>query len=539
MTALFLLFVWPSLTLLSKIYSTLDGYSHGAFVPLVSGYATYQLWHEGKRPRLRPSWIGVPVVALGILVTLFGYWYYISLFKSLRGVAFILCSGLVICVVGFYISIGGFKALRFFRFPVLYLFFMIPLPVVVTKLLTVRLRRVASSISEDILGAIGVAVYREGNILHLPNGSLGIADACSGINSLWMLMAGAALIAFLIKLRPSAAVFLCLFSFPASIISNALRVIVTAILVYNFGEEFASGWRHELLGWFTFVGGLAIIMAFGSLFSGNEVEVATPSAKTREEVGNDFCAESRLNKMALMVSLGMALTMGALGKHIIRDHYTTHADLGREINDADLSVNATNQTRRPLSEFPDRIGSFHKIADLALDEILVEKINADEFFIRYYRNDRDEVVKLRVYYWKPLSEVVNVSEAPAEVTGHIPDNCFRASGFTWVKAVNSEIEIPGIPTPVRGRLYERSGREVCGLYWYRNTRDLTPLTSRDSLARARELFRSWKQPLVTGKTQYTVVITVDVKNTSYAAAQKSAVQFARAIAGVLPEYGID
>ena len=252
---LFIYFSWPSFTLLAKIYTNIEGYSHAFMVPLVSGYATYQLWREKRNFKVKLSWIGVPIIALGILVTLFAYWYYLSLFKSLYGIAFLLCMGLVISVLGFYLIAGGLAALRVFSFPLIYFFFMIPLPLAITNRLVARLRRTVSAIGEDILGWIGISIFREGNILHLSNVSLGIADACSGINSLWMLMAGAALIAYLIKLKPMEAVFLCLITLPVSVITNALRVVVTAILVTHFGAEFAEGWRHDLTGWFTFVGG--------------------------------------------------------------------------------------------------------------------------------------------------------------------------------------------------------------------------------------------------------------------------------------------
>ena len=109
-------FSWPSITLLIKIYTQLEGYSHGLMVPIVWGYATYQLWTKTKHTKLKPSWTGLPVVALGIIVTIFAYWYYISSFKSLRGVALILCMGLLLCVLGFYLNMVGGRHYGYFAF---------------------------------------------------------------------------------------------------------------------------------------------------------------------------------------------------------------------------------------------------------------------------------------------------------------------------------------------------------------------------------------------------------------------------------------
>lgn len=74
----FLIFTWPSLTLLIMINTELEGYSHAPLIPVVWAYATYQLWGKIKCKELKPSWSGIPVVALGIAVTIFAYCYYIS-----------------------------------------------------------------------------------------------------------------------------------------------------------------------------------------------------------------------------------------------------------------------------------------------------------------------------------------------------------------------------------------------------------------------------------------------------------------------------
>ena len=246
-----------------------------------------------------------------------------------------------------------------------------------------------------------ITVFREGNIIHLHKASLGIADACCGINSLWMLMAGAALIAYLGKLRPTETVFLCLFSFPTSILMNVIRVVFTAFLVSSFGDEFAAGWRHDLLGWLTFVGGLILIMGFGNLFSSNQGgEKIVRGNDLNSEANQGYGSELRTKKLMLMLSLGIIITIGASGTHIIRDHYVVKSD-SQEGNNDKLSTGSGDQIRKPLSDLSDQIGSFHQIAEIKLDEIWVDSINADESLIRVYRNDRNEIVKLRIYYWKP------------------------------------------------------------------------------------------------------------------------------------------
>ena len=288
-------------------------------------------------------------------------------------------------------------------------------------------------------------------------------------------------------------------------------------------------------------GGLVMIMAIGNLFSSDESASKKVEKKTspQESIPN-FGIELESKKLALIFSVGLMFTLGAFGNHIIRNHYVSQVAGSETAIKDETSVASIQQKRKPLADVPDKLGAFQKVSEIEIEKVLIDRIDADEILMRYYKNDRNQFVKVRIYYWKPLTELANSSEPPREIKGHIPDNCYRAAGFTWEKEYNSDIEIPGVKGfPARGRLYERAGTNVGVVYWYRNTRDLTPLTSRDSLARARELFHSWSQPLVTGQSHYSVVISVDFTTESYSDALKPAVEFAKELAKVLPKHGIE
>ena len=532
LVGLFLLFAWPSITLLTKIYTTIEGLSHAFMVPLVSGYATYQLWREARYKAFKPSWIGVPLLALGIVVTLFGYWHYIALFKSLFGVAFILCAGLLLCVVGAYIICGGLTTLRVFGFPLIYSIFLVPFPVSVTHFLTMKLRHIVSAISEDILSGLGLMVFREGNVLHLASASLGIADACSGINSFWMLVSGAALMAYIMKLRLNEAVFLSLITLPVSVIMNVARVVVTAFLVSYFGAEFAEGWRHELCGWLSFVGGLVMIMGLGCMFSSQDPTASKRSADTPPEAGLSLDAPPRAKKISLMVGVGLLLSMGAVGNHIIRFHYVIQADQRK------------SDFRKQLCDFPDQIGFFRKVRDRELEEIFQDVLQADDSLLCYYTNGNNEIIEVRIFYWKPLSarnpgEDLGSRKLAIGAQRHYPDNCFPSWGYQRIREYDDDLKIPGLTrVSASVRLFEKAGRQQCIVFWYRNERDLIPLTSRDSFKRAQELFNSWKQPLVENESQYVVTLIVGVDR-SYEAARAIALRFAEDLARILPEYGIE
>ena len=65
---------------------------------------------------------------------------------------------------------------------------MVPLPAIVFNALSGPLQLFASNVATALAQGLGVAVYRDGNIINLANISLGVDEACSGLNSLSSMM---------------------------------------------------------------------------------------------------------------------------------------------------------------------------------------------------------------------------------------------------------------------------------------------------------------------------------------------------------------
>ena len=120
----------------------------------------------------------------------------------------------------FRISLAGAAFVRDFAFPIGYLAFGVPMPLSLTNHLTLPLRRAAAALAAGAIRGLGVPVLREGNILHLANGSLGVEDVCSGLRSLWVLVAGAAALAYWLRRGLGHGVLLCVAAVPVRLVSN-------------------------------------------------------------------------------------------------------------------------------------------------------------------------------------------------------------------------------------------------------------------------------------------------------------------------------
>ncbi len=160
------------------------------------------------------------------------------------------------------VFVAGWRHLRILVFPFVLLMLSVPIPAIVLTRITLPLQFMASSMAETALTAIGIPVLREGNVLVLPNATLQVAEACSGIRSLVSLMTMALVIARFADPRLTARVAIVLAGVPVAIAINGLRVAITSVATYSFGPIAVEGPVHEGLGWLMFLLALSLLAAW-------------------------------------------------------------------------------------------------------------------------------------------------------------------------------------------------------------------------------------------------------------------------------------
>jgi exosortase len=229
----------PVLSSLSRQWWDDPNYGHGIFVPV---FAAYVLWRERDRWRalpLRANNFGFPIMlfAIGLLVL-----------GTLGGELFTARLSLLILLSGIVVFLTGWQALRLMAFPISYLVFMIPLPAIVYYQLTFPLQLWASRLGASGLVALGIHTVREGNLLILPNCTLNVVEACSGIRSLLSLLAAVVAYGYLAEPSVRKRCALAVTSIPIAIASNGLRLVTTGVLSYYSTPAVDSGVVHTALG---------------------------------------------------------------------------------------------------------------------------------------------------------------------------------------------------------------------------------------------------------------------------------------------------
>jgi exosortase len=241
----------PILKLLVLQWWNDPDYAHGFFVPLFSGYL---LWHQRARwvqSEVEPSNFGFLVMVGGVVLLLGG---------SLGAELFTSRFSLLVLLTGMVLYLGGRKMLRAVSFPLGFLIFMIPLPVIIYNQITFPLQLLASRVATSWLEFMQVPVFREGNVLNLPNYSLEVVEACSGVRSLMTLISLAVAYGYLADRRRWVRYILPVLMVPIAIISNATRIVGTGFLTYHFGPQAAQGFFHEFSGWIIFLVALVLMV---------------------------------------------------------------------------------------------------------------------------------------------------------------------------------------------------------------------------------------------------------------------------------------
>jgi exosortase len=230
-------------------------YTHGFFVPV---FSLFLLW-EG-RARLaaipvKPSWWGLVMLVVALMALVLG---------TVGSGFFLARISLLLLVCGMVVFFAGWKHLAAISFPLGFLVLMIPSSTLVEQI-TFPLQILASKSATFLLNEVGIPALREGNIILLPSARLEVAEACSGIRSLFSLITLTVIYGYLSESKIAVRVVLALIAIPVSILANALRITVTGVVVENWGLAGAQGTLHLLSGWLIFAVSLLLIFALHRL----------------------------------------------------------------------------------------------------------------------------------------------------------------------------------------------------------------------------------------------------------------------------------
>jgi exosortase len=232
-------------------------YSHGVLIPFISAYLIWRQRHTLAELPRRPATAGLWGILAGAGLLVLG---------TAAAEVFTQRVSFLVLIASTVLFLLGWRWLRALAFPIALVFLAIPLPYVLYYSLTSPLQAFAARCAVLGLKSVGVPVVAQGNVLHLPDTSLEVAEACSGIRSLYAFLALGALLAYSMAIPALGRVLVFLATIPLSVLANAFRVWTTSLGAYFIGPQVAQGLVHELFGVIIFVSafGLFILIRKGA-----------------------------------------------------------------------------------------------------------------------------------------------------------------------------------------------------------------------------------------------------------------------------------
>jgi exosortase len=296
-----------------------------------------------------------------------------------------------------------------------------PIPPGTYSRLTLGLQLWISSGVMDVLQLFGVAARRHGNIIELATGSVGVAEACSGVRSLVScIFVGLFFSASLVRNRWGRAVVIVAAA-PLALAMNFIRALALTLLA-NGGVDISGFW-HDATGF-------AVLGLTAALLAGLAVGLGRSSP---EEPSVAAAAPSPASPAAFRPSEGLLAAALALAAILAGFYaFNTFRSVRRDLPAPDL---AALFPAAPPGWSATTAGDLGQFASTLQTHFL---------FQRTYRGggeDDPPEITLYIAYWRPGQASVSFVDA------HTPDACWPAAG--WLELATPR---PRLGPAVAGRL---------------------------------------------------------------------------------------
>ncbi len=224
------------------------------FFPIVLCVAVWLIWkrwpaksavaEQGKANRLQVMLVTASAALLTAATVLFSPW--------LSAIAAVLITA------GFMMQFGGTAWPRLLPAWAL-LWFTVRLPGSLDTLVRTKLQLLTSKASSLTLDLFGFDHLMEGTVLDFPNHRLFVDEACSGVQSLFAMLAFTAMYSVWARRPAVIAGLLMLSAVFWTGVMNIVRVSTIAVAFEQWEVDLSSGWQHETLGMALFAVSLAMI----------------------------------------------------------------------------------------------------------------------------------------------------------------------------------------------------------------------------------------------------------------------------------------
>ena len=239
----------------------------GWVVVLLCAYLFWEAWEKRPAVHWRVRAWAVAGFAAG-LALLFLVQIYQAVMGSSAPTTVGLGLGVILIVAGNLGMVFGWPGIRSFGMAFGFILIAMPMPSGIQGPVVSLLQDKVAWFNTEVLNLIGIPAEQVGSLIHLPNGTVGVDEACSGIRSLQSTIMATIFIGYLTLKRASLQVLLFFSGITLAIIGNLIRSLYLSLTANARGME-AIAEVHDAAGWsilaFTAVGVIIISWFFSKL----------------------------------------------------------------------------------------------------------------------------------------------------------------------------------------------------------------------------------------------------------------------------------
>jgi exosortase D (VPLPA-CTERM-specific) len=421
--------VWRSLNRLLGAWSQPE-YSHAWFILPLAALIFIQ--------RFRTVRLGGPRTP-GVLLALLSI---VMMFFAWATGSFTPCfDGAILGIIGFVWSSVGSKAMKTLMAPLVYLFFLVPLPVILYIPASFEMQLLSSKLGMALISLFHIPASLDGNIIILPSARLEVAEACSGLRYLFPLVSFAFLISMLMEDRLWKKTVIVLSSFPIAIALNAGRIAVVGVLLERFDIDTSTGSAHAFEGFAIFF--LCLVLLFLEVWCLLGIGSSRGRFVGFDLVVVDPAAFQRLISWPVSRTSLLTATILLVGTSFV----------------AIPPVTDLVPQRQPLALFPMEFKGWHGIPQ-TLDSADLGTLNPTDYLLADYTSDESAGSPLNFY-------IAYYASQRGGVGVHSPQLCIPGGGWSILSQSIITVPLPNGESISANRVVieKRAARQIV-YYWF-------------------------------------------------------------------------
>ena len=281
LSVLFLAALWFGLCReLSGEWSVNEQYSFGWFVPFFALYLFWLRWQDRPEPisnfKSQISNSLTLAIAIAALLLLLPMRLFEIANPEWRLLAWVHAAAVTTLTLLLIWRAGGGAWLLHFAFPVAFILVAVPWPTSVETPVIQGLMRVVARVAAEAAMLLGTPAQVEGNLIRVPNGLVGVNEACSGIRSLQTSLMIGLLFGELKRLSVLRRLELVVCAVVIALLANFLRAVFLVRVAATENLSEVSRW-HDIAGYSIIALVFVATMALAYLVGKSEIR------KTRSE----------------------------------------------------------------------------------------------------------------------------------------------------------------------------------------------------------------------------------------------------------------